>query len=143
MKLIVDGNEIELAPSDVTIKDVGDRLQVQTPEGTFSAVVVRHGETTYISYRGQVYEVEKPGRRSTKKAEGGNGTHLAQLPGAVVDVLVSVGDTVENGQRLLVMEAMKVQQPITAPFDGTVAELPVTKGQQVSEGDLLVRIEKA
>jgi len=143
MKLIVDGQEVDLEKSGADVRQSGDRLMVRTPEGTFSAVVVKRGDQTWVSYRGHVYEIEKPGRRKAKKADASTGTHLAPLPGAVVDILVAVGDIVTAGQRLLVVEAMKVQQPVTAPFDGTVAELPVTKGQQVVEGDLLVRIEKS
>lgn len=63
------------------------------------------------------------------------------MPGVIVDVLVAEGDTVTKGQKLLVLEAMKTQQPFTAPFDGKVTKLPITKGQQVIDGATLAVVE--
>jgi propionyl-CoA carboxylase alpha chain len=65
------------------------------------------------------------------------GSLLAQLPGAVVDVLVAVGDQVLAGQPLLRLEAMKMQHTITAPRAGTVTDLPAAVGRQVLLGDVL------
>uniref|UniRef100_UPI0015775B90 biotin/lipoyl-containing protein n=1 Tax=Sphingomonas bacterium TaxID=1895847 RepID=UPI0015775B90 len=53
----------------------------------------------------------------------------------------AAGDGVTRGQRLLVLEAMKMEQAIVAPFDGIVAELKAVVGAQVDEGSLLARIE--
>ena len=63
------------------------------------------------------------------------------MPGKVTAVDVSQGDKVAKGQRLLTLEAMKMEHALTAPFEGTVAELSATAGAQVSEGTLLVRVE--
>jgi len=78
------------------------------------------------------------------RAGGGvsDGAIGAPMPGRVVSVDVAEGDTVKAGQKLVVIEAMKMEQGLTAPFDGVVAELKATPGAQVSEGALLVRIEK-
>jgi 3-methylcrotonyl-CoA carboxylase alpha subunit len=57
-------------------------------------------------------------------------------------VLVSVGDKVTKGQKLIVLEAMKTQQPFNAPFDGTVKALNAVKGAQVNDGELLVVVEE-
>ena len=66
-----------------------------------------------------------------------------RLPeGRVIAVDVAAGDPVTKGQKLLTLEAMKMEHGLTAPFDGMVTELNVTEGQQVTEGTLLVRIEK-
>ena len=63
------------------------------------------------------------------------------MPGKVTAVEVAAGDKVEKGQRLLTLEAMKMEHALTAPFDGTVAELNAAAGAQVTEGQLLVRVE--
>jgi 3-methylcrotonyl-CoA carboxylase alpha subunit len=63
------------------------------------------------------------------------------MPGKVTAVEVSAGEKVAKGQRLLTLEAMKMEHALTAPFDGTVAELSAATGQQVSEGQMLVKIE--
>ncbi len=52
------------------------------------------------------------------------------------------GDTVTKGQKLVTLEAMKMEHSLVAPFDGIVAELGAVEGAQVSEGALLARIEK-
>jgi 3-methylcrotonyl-CoA carboxylase alpha subunit len=65
----------------------------------------------------------------------------APMPGKVTAVEVSHGAKVVKGQRLLTLEAMKMEHALTAPFDGTVAELSAAPGQQVTEGQLLVKVE--
>ena len=62
------------------------------------------------------------------------------MPGQIVDVRCKQGDTVAKGATILILEAMKTQQPFVAPFDGTVSELGVEVGAQVTEGQLLARV---
>jgi 3-methylcrotonyl-CoA carboxylase alpha subunit len=71
-----------------------------------------------------------------------DGTLLAPMPGRVVSIDIAEGDIVKAGQKLVVIEAMKMEQGLVAPFDGVVAELKAAPGAQVSEGTLLARIEK-
>jgi 3-methylcrotonyl-CoA carboxylase alpha subunit len=61
----------------------------------------------------------------------------------VIAVDVAAGEAVTKGQRLLVLEAMKMEHALTAPFDGTVTELDVSEGQQVQVEALLAKVEKA
>ncbi|MFC7395703.1 biotin carboxylase N-terminal domain-containing protein [Chelatococcus sp. GCM10030263] len=80
------------------------------------------------------------------RAAGGaaaDGSLLAPMPGRVIAVDTQAGARVRQGDRLVVLEAMKMEQGLVAPFDGVVAELKASVGAQVSEGALLVRIEKA
>jgi len=65
----------------------------------------------------------------------------APMPGKVTAVEVLQGEKVAKGQRLLTLEAMKMEHALTAPFDGTVAELNAEAGAQVTEGSLLARVE--
>ncbi|RHW26045.1 biotin/lipoyl-binding protein [Nocardioides immobilis] len=65
------------------------------------------------------------------------GSLLAPMPGAVVAIHARVGDEVAEGQPILVMEAMKMQHTIAAPYAGTVTELAATVGQQVEAGTVL------
>jgi 3-methylcrotonyl-CoA carboxylase alpha subunit len=71
-----------------------------------------------------------------------DGAILAPMPGKVIAIDVGAGEAVAKGQRLLVLEAMKMEHALTAPFDGTVAELAVAEGQQVQVEALLARVEK-
>ncbi|TWG98143.1 propionyl-CoA carboxylase alpha chain [Nocardioides sp. J9] len=69
------------------------------------------------------------------------GSLLAPMPGSVVDVRAAVGDVVQEGQPILVMEAMKMQHTIAAPYAGTVTELSASAGQQVEAGTVLAVVE--
>jgi 3-methylcrotonyl-CoA carboxylase alpha subunit len=64
------------------------------------------------------------------------------MPGKVIAVDIAEGDEVDEGQRLLVLEAMKMEHALTAPFAGTVHELAVTTGMQVEVEQQLARVEK-
>jgi biotin carboxyl carrier protein len=64
----------------------------------------------------------------------------APLPGMIVDVLVKEGDTVKAGQDLILMEAMKMENQVQAPHDGTVKKVYVDRGDSVAEDDLLVAL---
>jgi len=69
-----------------------------------------------------------------------DGLITAPMPGTVTEVLVTAGDVVEPHQRLLALEAMKMETPITAPLAGTVERVAVDVGDQVARGDLVVEI---
>jgi acetyl/propionyl-CoA carboxylase alpha subunit len=141
MKRYVNGDEVELTEAGAQVEAMGDRLMVRTPEGTFSAVAVRQGDAVLVSYKGRQYRVEKKVSRARAGAGASSGELRAPMPGQIVDVRVSEGQDVKKGDTLLVLEAMKTQQPFPAPFDGKVAKLNVAKGDQVPDGHLLALVE--
>ncbi len=144
MKRLVNGVEVELEDSDAEVLPLADRSAVRTPSGQHSAVAIRQGDAVWVSYRGQVYRIEKPSSNRARRAGGAEtGEIFAPMPGLIVDVLVAPGETVAHRQKLVVLEAMKTQQAFLAPFDGAVSELQAEKGRQVQEGELLLRIEPA
>jgi propionyl-CoA carboxylase alpha chain len=71
------------------------------------------------------------------------GSLLAPMPGTVVRVAVAEGDPVRSGQLVCVLEAMKMEHPVTAPADGVVRHLPVTTGAQVEAGALLAVVDSS
>jgi 3-methylcrotonyl-CoA carboxylase alpha subunit len=70
-----------------------------------------------------------------------DGDILSPMPGKIIAVEVAAGDTVTKGQKLLTLEAMKMEHTLVAPFDGVVAELSAVAGSQVQVEALLARIE--
>ena len=72
---------------------------------------------------------------------GGSGSISVPMQGTVISVLVSVGDEVEAGQPLLVLEAMKMENNINADKAGTVTEIRVSEGDSVGSGDIVAIIE--
>jgi pyruvate carboxylase len=76
------------------------------------------------------------------KADPADPTHIAaSMPGMVIGVTVKVGDKVTRGQKLLALEAMKMETSIAADRDGEVTQLLVQSGLQVEAGDLLLVIK--
>jgi acetyl-CoA carboxylase biotin carboxyl carrier protein len=66
---------------------------------------------------------------------------VASMAGSVWKVLVLVGDQVEEGQDVVILESMKMEIPIEAEFAGTVKEVKVNEGDFVNEGDVIVEVE--
>lgn len=86
--------------------------------------------------------VVDPRRRSLKLGGGAaSGVLSAQMPGRVVRLMVAPGSPVKKGQPLLVLEAMKMENEIKSPSDGTLAEVYVTEGQAVETGAKLARVD--
>jgi acetyl-CoA carboxylase biotin carboxyl carrier protein len=65
----------------------------------------------------------------------------AHITGTVWKIEVAVGDAVEEGDTVVILESMKMEMPVEAEDAGTVKEIPVAEGQSVSEGDTLVVLE--
>ena len=65
----------------------------------------------------------------------------AHITGTVWKIEVSVGDRVEEGDSVVILESMKMEMPVEAEDEGTVAEIRCEEGQAVSEGDVLVVLE--
>ncbi|MBI9000262.1 biotin/lipoyl-binding protein [Corynebacterium sp. CCM 9185] len=85
--------------------------------------------------------VNTPAAPTTASVQGvASNAVVAPLAGSVSKVLINEGDTIEQGQVLLVLEAMKMETEITAPAGGTVASLPVSVGESVQGGQVLVEI---
>jgi acetyl-CoA/propionyl-CoA carboxylase biotin carboxyl carrier protein len=84
----------------------------------------------------------RPGRAASASSGGGGGSGQVTVPmqGTIVKVLVSVGDTVEAGQAVCVLEAMKMENNIVAERSGAVTEIKVSEGVTVGAGDVVVVI---
>ena len=65
----------------------------------------------------------------------------APMPGTILKVVASVGDSVKRGDVLVILEAMKMENEIVAPSEGVVASVNVTKGTSVNAGDLLASLK--
>ncbi len=85
-----------------------------------------------------VLSVPESGKPAHRGPAGGHGTLEAQMPGVVRRVLVAPGDHVERGQALVLLEAMKMEIRVGAPFAGVVEQVAVAEGQAVERGQTLV-----
>ena len=134
----------------------GDEVAVDIERGKtlivkFLAVGEPHDDgsrTVFFELNGQPREVKvldrslEPKGATRQKADPANPAHIASsMPGMVVTVAVSQGDAVTKGQKLVMLEAMKMQTTIAAEQDGKVAQILVQPGTQVDVGDLLMIVE--
>ena len=105
--------------------------------------VVRVGDRSFVhGAGGSLTLVERP-RYPDSGAEEVSGGLTARMPGKVVKVFVEIGQAITAGASVLVLEAMKMEQTLTAPHDGTVTEIRVAEGDQVEAEALLVIVEPA
>ncbi|HVJ72169.1 MAG TPA: acetyl/propionyl/methylcrotonyl-CoA carboxylase subunit alpha [Sphingomicrobium sp.] len=139
------GFRLNAGPSlGVALGRKGEFQRVELEDGELMAAVsgFRDEERVVVFYEGQAYEFDRSSR-GTVGAAAGDGAILAPMPGKVTSVEVSKGEKVAKGQRLLTLEAMKMEHGLTAPFDGVVTELNAKAGAQVQVDVLLAKIEKS
>lgn len=135
-------HELEIAP----VGD-GEALSLVVDGDSFDVVADVQQQQVTVQVRGERYEVHVEDERERAAAEvagnkvGGKRELRAAMPGVVVEVRVAVGDTVEEGQTLVVLEAMKMQNPLAAEAAGTVTKVAVEVGAAVAAGALLVETE--
>ncbi len=101
------------------------------------------GDTVWLDQRGRRLQLQR--QDASRGAQGGGASDSVSAPmtGRVVVVHVAVGDAVTKGQPLVVVEAMKMEQPLVAPRDGVVAKVACAVGQLVDGGLELVTLQKA
>lgn len=153
--------EVDQTPDGVSVTlDEGealhlDVLEVRVP-GTVSFFVDGRQQRAYVARRGSGYAVTigersfaiepataRRGRNIVGGAEDTVGQITAPLAGVVVEVRVAVGDDIDAGTTVLVLEAMKMQNEVQIPHDGVVTAIHAAAGSNVDKGVLLVEYEAA
>jgi len=128
--------QVRYGPQGMTVsvegeKAAADSIAIDAGEAVF---VLRHSRQTKVSRR----DLAAAG------AEGGTGGLLrAPMHGKVLALLVDEGAAVVRGQRLAIIEAMKMEHTLTAPVDGTVTSIVATANSQVAEGAAIMTIEES
>jgi 3-methylcrotonyl-CoA carboxylase alpha subunit len=108
-----------------------DAIAVEAPDAVF---VLRQGRQTRVSLR----------NLAAGEADGaGDGLIRAPMHGKVLAIFVEKGETVVRGQRVAIIEAMKMEHTLTAPIDGVVAEIATSPQAQVAEGAKIMQIDAA
>ena len=122
-KVIVDGTEFD--------------VDIEMDGGIWTATV--EGRTFKIEVPDSGPVVKKKRSQGGKKKK--SGTVSANIPGKIVTIEVNEGDVVEEGQVILILEAMKMQNEIQAPISGTVSSVTCEEGQSIEANVPLVVIE--
>ncbi|HEY0903430.1 MAG TPA: biotin carboxylase N-terminal domain-containing protein [Marmoricola sp.] len=118
-----------------------DHVLVLEVDGTREHVVVNvQRDTLEAVHRGQRFVFERADATADHGPDVGDGTLLAPMPGTLLALDVAEGDRVGHGQRLGVLEAMKMEVALTAPFAGTVTKVGAGQGDQVPLHQLLFEV---
>lgn len=132
----VDINSVEGNTADVTVNGASYQVEmenapasVQKPAQAPAAAVASTGSATTTT----------PAPKAAAPAGAGKPV-TSPLPGVIIEVSVKEGQTVKAGQKVAVLEAMKMENEIQAPADGTVTAILVNKGDSVLEGAEIVKI---
>jgi biotin carboxyl carrier protein len=155
LNLTIDGREerIEISPGRFRIGDGPEReASVEMPQpGVYSVLLDSHSyqarvEEGVVTVNGFRYEIEvRDPRRWSRQSRSGSHAQAqdikAPMPGKVVRVLVAVGDAVEAGQGIVVVEAMKMQNELKAPRPGKVTSIAAKVGATAAAGEVLATIE--
>ena len=145
--LDMSGLRLNAAPALTVALDVdGARLDVDLPtdwhpQANYMARAFPSRDGLVKFDGGHAYRVGLYHPRGSGQAGVSDGTILSPMPGRIIAVEVAAGDAVVKGQKLLTLEAMKMEHSLNAPFDGVVAELHAEIGAQVQVEALLVRVE--
>ncbi len=106
-----------------------------------TAYVTSDESHTYVALAGNTWKLERPQPQRRRKGAGvdaASGQLEAAMPSQVLEILVSEGDEVERGQTLLLLEAMKMESRITAPFAGKIGQIHCQTDQVVDRGQHLL-----
>ena len=122
-----------------TITVNGNVYEVTVEEGTGSAAPAAAPKA---APKAAPAAAPKAAPAAPKAAAGGAGAVkvAASLPGKVFKVEASVGQAVKKGDNILILEAMKMEVPVVAPQDGTIASIDVAAGDAVENGDILATL---
>ena len=134
----VFANASKELPLPLEVNKMGDTRKVIVNGEEFEVELEQNGDDWIATVGGETFEIKVPDAGPAPKqrrASGGkskkSGKVSANIPGKVVTVEVSLGDEVQEGQVVMILEAMKMQNEIQAPVTGTVTEIHCEQGQSI------------
>jgi biotin carboxyl carrier protein len=143
--IINRGEEAEEKELQVIAKVLGaGQFQFTLDNIIYKCSVAKDGDIRFIHLDGEDYEIKRVSEVTNGfgEAEEDLGSLFSLMPGRIVKLLVKLGDRVKKGQDLIVIEAMKMESKIAAPFDGTVTKIFFPEGDQIEANVPLIEIEE-
>ncbi len=138
------GFRLNAAPRTTVAMMHGSEVVTGDPLRPFDGVLqYDDGATVWVNEAAETFALRPFAARGTGQASAADGAIIAPMPGKVIAVDVAEGQAVTAGQRLMVLEAMKMEHALTAPFDGVIEGLTVSAGAQVQVEAVLVTVVPA
>ena len=128
-------NEVDGSMAEVEVNGTPFKVEFEKPIKKAAAPVAKPMAPKATPAGAPAVKVSKPAA-----ASGAGQAVSSPLPGVILEVYVKVGDEVKRGQKVMVIEAMKMETPVKAPKDGTIATIDVAKGEAVDSGKVLVTL---
>ena len=125
---------------NVTVNGQAYEVEVEEVGGVQTAAPVRAAAPVAAAPAAAAPKAAAP-KAAAPAAAGAGDPIKAPMPGNILDVKAKVGDKVKNGDAIVILEAMKMENPIPAPRDGTITSIAVTKGATVEAGQVLATIQ--
>ena len=154
-EFVIDVQELSADQFEVVVGDESYQVTLSSDENLAEAVITpglqaNADGTPRVSAASKVAKVRKEPSPAAAAAPaprkaaggGGKGAVCAPMPGVILEVSVKAGDTVERGQQLAILDAMKMHNVIGAPRAGTIAEIFVDAGQNVDHGAAIVKFKE-
>ena len=153
---VIDVQELAIDRFEVTVGDDSYEVNLSSDENLSEAVITpgfqpvseQRSAATISAAKVRKAPASPPAAASpvARKPSGGAGGKsavTAPMPGAILEISVKVGDQVERGQQVAILDAMKMHNVIGSPRAGTVAEVCVAVGQNIDHGDAIVRFQES
>jgi 3-methylcrotonyl-CoA carboxylase alpha subunit len=141
LPIVADGESVV---AEIAYGPAGATVSVEGEEPAADAVAVAAPDAVYVLRRGRQTKVTLRDLALDQAGDAGQGGLVrAPMHGKVLAILVEAGAAVTRGERVAIIEAMKMEHTLTAPIDGTVADIAVTPDAQVAEGAKIMLIEGA
>jgi 3-methylcrotonyl-CoA carboxylase alpha subunit len=146
------GDRLHLVGGEATaecrlIQQDGPWLVVEQtlPDGTIRRLAIAahlNGDERQVWVNGRLFTYQRQRARKSSSAAAAAGSLAATIPAVVSELLVQVGDSVSAGDKLILLESMKMVIPIQAPYDGTVTAVNCAAGDSVQAGVPLLELEQ-
>ncbi len=139
-KITLNEKDFQLSNTNFSIKS--NKIILSQGGQNIVAYVVKQKDTWWVKINGRTLIYTSGDIRKTNRKQLNDGSLLSPMPGTVLDVKVTKGQSVKIGDSLIIMEAMKMEHKITAPFNGTVEKLNCEISQKVDRGFVLIELKQ-
>lgn len=140
LRVMVDEEPVDVSEWHLITTDVSEEIILDRGNGGESIVIAKVGDVWWVHHDGHTSRVSVV-EAGVHNAFDQTGGLTSPMPGKIITVMASVGESVNEGQTLLILEAMKMENRICSPVNGVVSAIHYEVGSQVNQGTMLIEID--